>query len=166
MSRAPSALSGGNRLLDLLVVEDRSRLTGALEEVELALKELLCTPGERIDSVYFPISSVVSLLTCMQGTSGVEVATIGNEGVVGVSLSWGAVEPNPAELNPAEFLQVQVPGSALRMDADLFTAELASDGGLASVVRRYTQAFVSQLCQQGPVTPCTPSKSVAPAGCS
>jgi len=83
------------------------------------------------------------LLTRAEGTDGVEVATIGNEGLVGVSLSWGA-----EALNPAEFLQVQVPGAALRMDAGVFRSELARDGRLAGIVRRYAQAFSSQLCQQ------------------
>ncbi len=104
------------------------------------MKQSLCDTGGRIDSVYFPLGCVVCLLTRARGTSGVEVATIGNEGLVGVSLSWGATT-----LNPAEFLQVQVPGRALRMEAGAFTDELAAVGALAEKVRRYTQAFVSQL---------------------
>jgi CRP-like cAMP-binding protein len=102
-----------------------------------------CDAGARIDSVYFPLQSVVSLLTRAKGTTGVEVATIGNEGLVGISLSWGA-----ATLNPSEFFQVQVPGPALRLNADAFTLELARRAGLANIVQRYTQAFVSQLSQQ------------------
>jgi CRP-like cAMP-binding protein len=105
--------------------------------------ETLFHPGDRIDSVYFPLHSVVSVLTRAQGTNGVEVATIGNEGLVGISLSWGA-----GELNPADFVQVQLPGPALRMPASAFISELANGSGLARIVRRYTQAFVSQLTQQ------------------
>ncbi len=133
----------GNRLLDALPIEERSRIAERVEEVSLELREPLCNSGDRIDSVYFPLRSVVSLLTRLRGTPGVEVATIGNEGIVGISLSWGAMT-----LNPAEFLQVQVPGLALRMDAEAFVAELRESQGMASVVRRYTQAFVSQLSQQ------------------
>lgn len=144
MATAPPApIPAGNRLLDTLSPAEQGRIVDHLAEVRLDLHQSLCNSGERIDSVYFPLGSVVSLLTRVEGTSGVEVATIGNEGLVGVSLSWGA-----SVLNPAEFLQVQVPGRALCMDADAFSAEVSSDGGLAAVTRRYTQAFVSQLCQQ------------------
>jgi CRP-like cAMP-binding protein len=143
MVRGITSLPAGNRLLDSLDEEDRQRLTHDVEAVRFKLMETLYDAGESIDSVYFPLQSVVSILTRAQGTSGVEVATIGNEGLVGISLAWGA-----AELNPAEVLQVQVPGPALRMTAATFTAELARDSSLAGVVRRYTQAFVSQLMQQ------------------
>jgi CRP-like cAMP-binding protein len=143
MVRGVTSLPEGNRLLDSLDEDDRRRLTRDVEAVRFKLMEKLFDASNRIDCVYFPLQSVVSILTRAQGTNGVEVATIGNEGLVGISLSWGA-----AELNPAEVLQVQVPGSALRMPAETFTAELAQDSGLAGVVRRYTQAFVSQLMQQ------------------
>ena len=140
---APCFVPLGNRLLDSLAPDERNRLACYIEEVRLQVKESLCVSGERIGSVYFPLRSVVCLLARAQGTSGVEVATIGNEGLVGVSLFWGA-----ATLNPAEILQVQVPGIALRMDAEVFSAELTRAGALTEAVRRYTQAFVSQLSQQ------------------
>jgi CRP-like cAMP-binding protein len=136
-------LPAGNHLLDSLDEDDRCRIAANMEAVRLKLMETLFDVGENIDSVYFPLQSVVSVLTRAEGTSGVEVATIGNEGLVGISLSWGA-----AELNPSEFLQVQVPGPALRMPASTFTEELARNAGLAGMVRRYTQAFFSQLTQQ------------------
>jgi CRP-like cAMP-binding protein len=143
MVRGVTSLPEGNRLLDSLDDEDRRRLTRDVEAVRFKLMDTLFDTGDSIDHVYFPLQSVVSILTRAQGTSGVEVATIGNEGLVGISLAWGA-----AELNPSEVLQVQVPGPALRMPAGTFTAELARDAGLAGVVRRYTQAFVRQLMQQ------------------
>jgi CRP-like cAMP-binding protein len=143
MVRSITPLPEGNHLLDSLDEDDRRRIAADMEAVRLKLMETLFGVGENIDSVYFPLQSVVSVLTRAQGTSGVEVATIGNEGLVGISLSWGA-----AKLNPSEFLQVQVPGPALRMPASTFTAELARNSGLAGVVRRYTQAFFSQLTQQ------------------
>jgi CRP-like cAMP-binding protein len=143
MSTPSSAQLRSNRLLELLPPDDMARISNALDEVELELREPLCNSGEPIENVYFPIGSVVSLLTRVEPTSGVEVATVGNEGLVGISLSWGA-----AALNPADFFQVQVPGRALRMGADLFKDELALGGGVASIVHKYTQAFVSQICQQ------------------
>jgi CRP-like cAMP-binding protein len=136
-------LPTGNRLLDALAPHERSRLAGEVEEVQLELKERLCEAGGRIDSVYFPLTSVVSMLNDADNSGGVEIATIGNEGMVGVSLSW-----DTTTLNPAEFLQVQVPGQALRMDADLFVRDFSQGNGLTDIVHRYTQAFVSQLSQQ------------------
>jgi CRP-like cAMP-binding protein len=137
------SLPPGNRLLDAVAAQERSRLAGEVELVELALKTRLCEAGGRIDSVYFPLTCVVSLLNDADGSEGVEIATIGNEGLVGVSLSWDAIT-----INPAEFLQVQVPGAALRMDAEVFVANFSQGNGLTDIVHRYTQAFVSQLSQQ------------------
>jgi CRP-like cAMP-binding protein len=143
MVNGAASLPKGNRLLDSLSDDDRFRVAHSTEVVRFKLMETLFDPGESIDSVYFPLQSVVSILTRAKGTNGVEVATVGNEGLVGISLSWGA-----GQLNPADFLQVQVPGPALRMPAPAFISELANGSGLARVVRRYTQAFVSQLTQQ------------------
>jgi CRP-like cAMP-binding protein len=140
---ANDPLPTGNRLLDALAPQERARLAGEVEEVELELKQRLCEAGGRIDSVYFPLTSVVSMLNDADNSGGVEIATIGNEGLVGVSLSWDATT-----LNPAEFLQVQVPGRALRMDAEVFIRDFSQGNGLTDIVHRYTQAFVSQLSQQ------------------
>jgi CRP-like cAMP-binding protein len=140
---SPAPLPAGNHLLDSIGDAARVRLAAQADEVHLELREPLYNSGELIDSAYFPLGSVVSLLTRVEGTPGVEVATIGNEGLVGVSLSWGATT-----LNPADFLQVQVPGAAVRIGAEAFVAELAANGEFANLVRHYTQAFVSQLCQQ------------------
>jgi CRP-like cAMP-binding protein len=136
-------MPGGNRLLDALPPGERNAIATKIEEIRLEGRKALSTPGEPIPSVYFPVRSVVSVLTRVQGTAGIEVATIGNEGLVGVWLSWGA-----ATLHPAELVQVQVPGTALRMDADRFLDALSRHRGLARIVRRFTQALVSQLCQQ------------------
>lgn len=105
--------------------------------------ERLYGPGERIDSVFFALSAVSSLINLAEGTDGVEVATIGNEGVVGLPVSWGA-----GEATSREQLLVQLPGEALRMDAAVFSEEIAARGPLSAVVHRYTQAFFAQVAQQ------------------
>lgn len=140
---ADPSLPHGNRILDALPEGDRARLSEVLEPVRLEMKQQLYTPGERIDSVYFALSAVSSLLNLLEGTEGVEVATIGSEGVVGLPVSWGVSHANPREL-----IQAQVAGEALRMDADVFTAEMATQGRLSALVRRYTQAFFAQVSQQ------------------
>lgn len=141
-----SATSGipprGNRILDALPEEIHARLLPDLEPLELEMKERLYVDG-RIDAVYFPLGAVASLLNLAEGTNGVEVATIGNEGLVGLALSWGATRSNPRE-----FLQVQVPGNAFRLEARAFVAALSDQAPFSTLVQRYTQAFFSQVAQQ------------------
>lgn len=139
----PRSLPTGNRLLDLLPGDERDLIVGAMQEVWLERRDRLWGESGRIETVCFPVASVVSLLVRAGASTGVEVATIGNEGLVGIALSWGA-----DRLNPAELIQVQVPGKALLMDATAFTARLSTDSGFAGIVRRYTQAFFSLLSQQ------------------
>jgi len=138
-----SALPKGNRLLDSLSTADKDDVARDIELVHLELKELLLEPGKRIDSVYFPLTCVASLLNIVQDTSGVEVATVGNEGLIGLSLSWEI-----DTLNPREFVQCQVPGDALVMDAGRFASRISDGGALTWLVHRYTQAFVTQIGQQ------------------
>ena len=87
---------------------------------------MLLDRGKHIYSVYFPLSSVASLLNMVEGSGGVEIATVGNEGLLGLSVSWGI-----DTLNPQEFVQCQVPGDALVMDAETFAAKLAAGGELS-----------------------------------
>jgi CRP-like cAMP-binding protein len=143
MSSRVSDFPEGNRLLDSLSAAARADVAPHLEPVRLELKELLFEAGKPIDSVYFPITSVASLLNLVEHTSGVEIATIGNEGLVGLSVSWGI-----NTFNPREFVQCQVPGDALVMDAETFASKVAAGGELAWLVHRYTQAFVTQIGQQ------------------
>ena len=133
----------GNRLLDSLPSAEKADLAPHLEPMRLELKELLLEQGKRIDSVYFPLTAVASLLNMVENSAGVELATVGNEGLVGLSLSWEI-----DTLNPREFVQCQVPGDALVMDAETFASKVAEGGELTWLVHRYTQAFVTQLGQQ------------------
>jgi CRP-like cAMP-binding protein len=142
-SAEPVTIPEGNRLLDSLSPAKQADLAPHLEKVRLELKDLLFEQGKRIDSVYFPITAVASLLNLVEDTSGVEIATIGNEGLVGLSVSWGI-----DTFNPREFVQCQVPGDALVMDAETFASKVAAGGELTWLVHRYTQAFVTQIGQQ------------------
>jgi CRP-like cAMP-binding protein len=142
-SEPPATIPQGNRLLDSLSPAEEADLAPHLERVRLELRELLFEAGKRIDSVYFPITAVGSLLNLVEDTSGVEIATIGNEGLVGLSVSWGI-----NTFNPREFVQCQVPGDALVMDAETFASKVAAGGELTWLVHRYTQAFVTQIGQQ------------------
>ncbi|HEX4539950.1 MAG TPA: Crp/Fnr family transcriptional regulator [Acidimicrobiales bacterium] len=144
MAKGRSAtIPPGNRLLDALPPADQAGLAPYLEKVDLEMKELLFEQGKRFDRVYFPLTAVVSLLSVMEDTSGVEIATVGNEGLVGVPVSWGVTM-----LNPRELIQAQVPGEALVMDVDIFTSRMSQPGELTELVHLYTQALFSQIAQQ------------------
>jgi hypothetical protein len=136
-------LPGGNRILDALPDSERRRLVAKLEPVRLEMKQVLSETGSRIEAVFFPTNAVASLLNFVERSEGVEVSTIGNEGLVGLPVSWGMRHANPREL-----VQVQVPGTALCMDAEDFAEELSAQGPLSGLVQRYTQAFFAQISQQ------------------
>ena len=133
----------GNRLLDSLPEADRADLAPHLETEHLELKDLMLEAGKRIEHAYFPTSAVASLLNLVEDNSGVEMATVGNEGMIGLSLSWDA-----SVLNPREVVQCQVPGDALVMDAETFAIKVSEGGAFGDVIHGYTQAFVSQIGQQ------------------
>ncbi len=135
--------AGANRLLSALPAADRKRLAPHVHPEQVELKQVLFEPGKRIDCVYFPATAVVSILTTMDDGTGVEIATVGNEGMVGVPLFLGS------DFMPVrEFSQAQVPGEVMRMDAELFGAEMATRGSLHHVMQRYVLAFFSQTSQQ------------------
>lgn len=135
-------LPQGNRILDALPPKDYDRLLPALSPVSLELKRVLLEPGKAIDTVYFPVRTIVSLLTTMDDGSAVEVASIGNEGIVGVPVFLGA-----QALGARDFYQVQLPGQAVAMAARSFLKATGRDP-LRGMVHRYTQALFSQVTQR------------------
>ena len=132
-----------NRLLSALPEGDYERLKGQLQPRAVQQKQPLGEAGYRIDEVHFPVDAVVSILTRMDEGPSVEIATIGNEGVVGLTVAWGGTV-----MNPREVATVQVPGHVVSMEAAAFREELDRQGALASLVERYTLAFFSQVSQQ------------------
>jgi CRP-like cAMP-binding protein len=143
MAHVDDTLSTGNRVLDVLPAAERTRLAASMERARVEMKEVLFKPGGRIDAVYFPLNSVASILNLVDDSGGVEVATVGNEGLVGLPVSWGVTTANPREL-----VQVQVPGDVLRIDAESFFREVSEPGPLRDIVQHYTQAFFAQVSQQ------------------
>lgn len=133
----------GNRLLDALPRSEQSLLGRGLERRHGVLKQQLLARGQEIDAVYFPVDAVVSVLTAMEDSSGAEIATIGNEGMVGSPLFLGS-----SSMPAREFAQVQVPGTVLRLDAEVLRREVAAEGPLRDLVQRYVQALFSQISQQ------------------
>jgi CRP-like cAMP-binding protein len=133
----------GNRLLDTLTPAERQRVRALLERERAGVKQLLYGPGARIEALYFPIDAVVSILNTLSDGAAVEIATIGNEGMVGSPVVLGS-DAMPAR----EFCQVQVPGELLRMDKTSFAEVLSQEGPFRDVIQLYVQALFIQIAQQ------------------
>ena len=129
-----------NRLLSLLSDDDYERLRPHLSHVVFDYKKSLYEASRPIDNVYFPIDGVASLvLTTAEGASA-EVGTIGNEGLVGLPICLG-------DRDAPSSVYVQVPGTALGMEARLFRGELERNRALNLIMLRYAHAFFNQVAQ-------------------
>jgi len=135
------AVARRNAILNSLNPEQLTELATTLEQVPLRLGDVLHEADGTVDAVYFPIVGVVSIIAELDDDHTVEAATVGHEGMVGLTAFLGAGAPT-------ERARVQVPGHALRMTADTFQAATAAiDGPLHAPLRRYTQAMLTQLAR-------------------
>ncbi|UYV18321.1 Crp/Fnr family transcriptional regulator [Halomonas qaidamensis] len=129
-----------NALLGLLPEEELRRLMPHFEEVALTLGQSLCESGQHMNHVYFPLDSIVSLLCVMENGASTEIAVVGYEGVVGVSLFMGG------ETTPSRAI-VQSAGKALRLKGQLLKNEFYRAGTMQRLLLRYTQALLTQMAQ-------------------
>ena len=132
--------SGENRLLGLLPARERERISRRLQRLEMKVRAPVVRAGEPIRYVYFPVSGVVSLVASTAEGWQVEVATIGNEGMVGPP---AFVEAGSVPLD----CFWQVPGEADRLPVEAYQDELRRGGGLLRVAERYTQTIMVQMAQ-------------------
>lgn len=140
MSASQNPRHPKNRLLATLPTEEQERLQPHLELVPLEYRQILYRPNEPIDYIYFVNYGVVSLINLMENGDAVEVATVGNEGMVGLPIFLGA------NTIPGEAF-AQIPGEALRMRADVFQREVTPGSPLHALLLRYTQALFNQIAQ-------------------
>jgi len=129
-----------NRLLASLPADLLTRFKARLEPIDLKSGDVLFEPDEPIAHVYFPVNAVVSLLAIMTDGNAGEVATVGNEGMVGVPIFLGT------ESMPVQSI-TQVAGAAYRMRGDDFLNEARGEGVLHDLLHRYTQALLTQVAQ-------------------
>jgi CRP-like cAMP-binding protein len=129
-----------NHLLDALPAGDYARLRSHLELIPMALGQVLCEPGARLRYVYFPTTSIVSLLYVMEDGASAEIAVVGNEGMLGISLFMGG------ETTPSHAV-VQSAGYGVRLKAQLLKDEFARFGPMMNLLLRYTQALITQMSQ-------------------
>jgi CRP-like cAMP-binding protein len=129
-----------NRLLAALPPDDFVRLSASLELAPLVLGMALHESGAEMRHVYFPTDSIVSLLYVMEDGSSAEIAVVGNEGLVGVSLFMGG------ETTPSRAV-VQSAGHAYRLPGRLLKEEFYRAGPMQHLLLRYTQALLTQMAQ-------------------
>jgi CRP-like cAMP-binding protein len=132
---------GQNQLLAALPLASREALQPHLEGVSCGMKEIVYRPHEPITHVLFPCTGVFSLLAVGDEDGElIEVATVGNEGFVGLPVFLGA------DSTPGMGI-AQIPGEALRMPAPAFNAAVAADSAFAALLNRATLALFTQIAQ-------------------
>lgn len=129
-----------NHLLAALPGTDLERVSKNLKLVELPLGESLYESGSRQRAVYFPTDAIVSLLYTLADGSSVEIAVVGNEGIIGVSLFMGG------ETTPSRAV-VQSAGYAYRLPGKFLKEEFTLGGPMQHLLLRYTQALLTQMAQ-------------------
>jgi hypothetical protein len=134
-----SVNAGANRLLDALPMDASRRLRRSLSPVCLDIGRVLFEPGEPIVFVDFPRNCVVSLVTPFQEGTSVEVASIGNEGIVGVPIRPGGSLAFRAVSSVAGWVD--------RMEASTFLNEVKADPRLQELVNDYVRAFFGEIAQ-------------------
>ena len=131
--------NGTNRILSLASPADRRRLEAESETVSLDTREHVYQPNERIKFLYFPLTTVISLVL-ENGDKPVEVATVGNEGVAGVPVFLSGDRSSAHAF-------AQIPGEAHRIGANAFRRVLDRSRGFRVVLERYTLALIGQISQ-------------------
>lgn len=129
-----------NHLLAALPEEDRVRIIPELELVQMSLGDALYESGIQMRHVYFPTTAIVSLLYVMADGASTEIAVVGNEGIVGISIFMGG------ESTPSRAV-VQSAGHAYRLKGQLLKDEFYRGGPMLRLLLRYTQALLTQMAQ-------------------
>ncbi len=129
-----------NRLLALLSPADYALLQPHLEPVRLTYRRLLYQANKPIEFVYFVETGVGSLVSTMRNSAASEVGTMGNEGIVGLPVILGDKQAPTS-------VYIQVPGSGMRIKADLFWDALQQSASMRATMLHYAQAFFNQVAQ-------------------
>ncbi|WP_372826446.1 Crp/Fnr family transcriptional regulator [Polaromonas sp.] len=128
-----------NHLLAALPDAEWQRWLPQLEWVDMTLGEVVYESGSTLSHVYFPTTAIVSLLYVLENGSSAEIAVVGNEGLVGVSLFMGG------ESTPSRAV-VQSAGKGLRLPAQVLKNEFKR-APVLHLLLRYTQALITQMAQ-------------------
>ena len=129
-----------NDLLRSLSAAELKRLAPHLEPFPMPLGHVVYESGRILDHVYFPTTAIVSLLYVMEDGASAEIAIVGNEGILGISLFMGG------DTTPSRAV-VQSAGNAVRLRAELLKSEFGRFGPTMHLLLRYTQALITQMAQ-------------------
>src|SRR6186713_1449674 len=138
--KAPVTDPCDNHILKALPALERERLFPHLKLAPMPLGMVLYESGAALRHIYFPTNSIVSLLYVMQDGASAEIAVVGNEGAIGVSLFMGG------ETTPSRAI-VQSAGYAYRLTGKRLKAEFSRHGEMLHVLLRYTQSLITQMAQ-------------------
>ncbi|MES2355636.1 MAG: Crp/Fnr family transcriptional regulator [Pseudomonadota bacterium] len=129
-----------NHLLAALPTAEFNRLSPHLELISMPLGEVLYESGGQLQHVYFPTTSIISLLYVLEDGASAEIAVVGNEGLLGISLFMGGdTTPSRAVVRSA--------GYGYRLNAQLLKQEFNRAGPVLRLLLRYTQALITQMTQ-------------------
>ncbi|SFN66261.1 Crp/Fnr family transcriptional regulator [Nitrosospira briensis] len=140
MLSSPPHQPDQNHLLAALPAIELERLKPHLELMHMPLGDVLCESGGRLPYVYFPTSTIISLHYILENGASSEIAGVGNEGMLGISLFMGG-ESTPS------WATVQTAGYGYRMKAALLLQEFNQGGPVQRLLLRYTQALITQISQ-------------------
>ena len=132
--------NGQNRLLTALDRETYGAIAPQLEQVTLGVKASIYEPDKPIEYAYFPVNGVISMLAQVEDDIEIEVATVGNEGMIGLPLFLGVNVTAGSAFS-------QVPGEAFRIKAEAFQKAFQASESFRNVLHRYTQALMVQIAQ-------------------
>jgi CRP-like cAMP-binding protein len=129
-----------NKLLNAFSLDAQTRIFPHMNLVKLPLGKVIYEASEKLDYVYFPTDSIVSLLYVMIDGASAEISVIGNEGVVGIAVFMGG------ESTPSRAI-VQSAGSAYRLPASELRKEFNSHSDTRMLLLRFTQSLITQMAQ-------------------
>ena len=129
-----------NQLIAALPPAESQRWLPLIERVDMPLGAVLYEPGVTLSHVYFPATAIVSLLYVLENGASAEIAVVGNDGIVGVSLFMGG------ESTPSRAV-VQSAGTGYRLKAEAMMDEFKRAGAVMHLLLRYTQALITQMSQ-------------------
>jgi CRP-like cAMP-binding protein len=133
-------MQSANALLAAMPPADWARIVPFLETVNLPLGKVLYESGSSMSHVYFPTTAIVSLLYVLEDGASAEIAVVGHEGIVGISLFMGG------ETTPSRAV-VQSAGQGYRLSAQRIKDEFNRSGPVMHLLLRYTQALITQMAQ-------------------
>ena len=129
-----------NKILANLTNEDYQRLLTFLEPVSFTFGDTIYEPDDEPEHIYFPTTSVISLLYTTEDGVTAEVGIVGKDGAVGIALCMGG-KTMPYQAH------VHHPGNAYRMRAEALCDEFERRNSLHNILLRFTQAFMTQIAQ-------------------